>query len=78
MEKSNLAVKTEPQEYPAGTCGACHWARPATQFNVIKHACMALPKQAVCVGTSIAFVNPIIDDLLAGCAMWKPLEGDTQ
>jgi hypothetical protein len=78
MEKTVSKLVDQVTEYPSGTCGSCHWQRPATQFNVVRPACMALPKQALCVGTNIAFVNPIIDDLHAVCAMWKPLEEDTQ
>lgn len=74
----NRSPSQEPEKYAPGTCGSCHWCRPAMQFNVLKPACVALPKQALCVGTNIAFVNPIIDNLHEGCAMWKPLEGDTQ
>ncbi len=78
MEKTVTKLVDQVDEYPAGTCGSCHWQRALTQFNLVKPACTALPKQVVCVGTNIAFVNPIIDDLHLGCAMWKPLEGDTQ
>jgi hypothetical protein len=61
-----------PVEYQMWQCGSCRWQRDAMQFNVLKPACMALPKQVVSVGNTIACVSPIIENLQDGCSMWTP------
>jgi hypothetical protein len=87
MEKSNLATlsKTLPDatEYPPMVCGSCHWRREKAMFGRPSAICVVMPKQVIAIaqsqGAQILSVNPVIEDLATEtCAMWKPLEGDTQ
>lgn len=71
-ERPNRLVPEEPTEFPPGVCGSRHWSQLAMQFNVEKMACVALPRQAVAVGTQIMFVSPIIENPLDRCSMWTP------
>lgn len=75
MEKSNLSKlmpAQQPEEFPPGVCGSCHWSQVARQFNVEKIACVALPRQAVVIGNQIMFVAPVIENPLDRCSMWTP------
>lgn len=87
MEKSNLSAlsKTLPGavDYPPHVCGSCHWRREKAMFGSTRAICVVMPKQVICIpqtqGGQIVGVNPVIEDLASEtCAMWKPLEGDTQ
>lgn len=69
--------------FPAGVCGSCYWRRRKLQFGQMLDVCMVMPKQVIAVaqsiGAQIVGVNPVIDNLAEEmCAMWKPLQGDTQ
>ena len=47
------------------------------QFNALRAVCVVLPKQVVAVGTNLAFVNPIVENLNDGCSMWHPKPEDS-
>lgn len=76
-------VAEQPKVYEPGVCGSCYWCRKKLQFGSLRDVCMALPKQVMAVaqsqGAQILSLNPVIENLGEElCAMWKPLQGDTQ
>lgn len=81
--RDRVSRVAEPVVYRANCCGSCHWRREKMLFGRFSQICVVMPKQVIAVaqsqGAQIVSVNPVIEDLATEtCAMWKPLEGDTQ